>query len=111
MGNFHSGADLAAEEGTPIAAAAAGRVSWVGAMPIRGNSVILDHGQGVKTGYHHLLEIAVEAGQTLDPGSVVGALGATGLTTGPHLHWELTIWGTNVDPMTWTRQAFVPPLS
>jgi murein DD-endopeptidase MepM/ murein hydrolase activator NlpD len=111
VGNFHSGEDIAAPEGTPITAPAAGRVSWVGAMPIRGNSVIVDHGQGVKTGYHHLLEIAVDPGQSLEPGAVVGALGATGLATGPHLHWELTIWGVNVDPMTWTRQAFVPPLS
>ena len=59
VGGFHSGADIASEAGTLIQAAAPGRVSWVGEMPIRGNAVIVDHGGGVKTGYHHLQAILV----------------------------------------------------
>lgn len=108
VGNFHSGEDLAADEGAPVLAAAAGRVAWAGAMPIRGHSVIVDHGAGVMTGYHHLSAIAVQPGQAVAAGTPLGAVGATGLATGPHLHWELTIYGVNVDPETWTTRAFEP---
>ena len=108
VGGFHSGADIANEAGTPIQAAAAGRVAWAGEMPIRGNAVILDHGGGVKTGYHHMQAILVEVGQEVAAGTVVGEMGSTGLSTGPHLHWELTIYGVNVDPMTWTTTEFTP---
>jgi murein DD-endopeptidase MepM/ murein hydrolase activator NlpD len=77
-------------------------------MPIRGNTVILDHGAGVRTGYHHLDETRVEVGQVVEAGVVIGLMGSTGLSTGPHLHWEMTIYGVNVDPMTWTRVDFTP---
>ena len=106
VGDFHSGEDLAVDEGTPVMAAAPGRVAWVGAMPIRGNSVIVDHGGGVKTGYHHLLDTNVVAGQAVEAGAVLGRVGSTGFSTGPHLHWELTIFGVNVDPETWTTRTF-----
>ena len=108
VGNFHTGTDIAAARGTVITAPAAGRVAWVGAMPIRGNSVILDHGAGVLTGYHHLDETNVEAGQSIEAGVVLGLMGSTGLSTGPHLHWEMTIYGVNVDAMTWTTVDFTP---
>ncbi len=108
VGGQHSGVDLAADAGTPIHAAAGGRVAWVGAMPIRGNSVLIDHGAGVVTGYHHLQEFAVSAGQVVEPGDVIAKMGSTGFSTGPHLHWEMTIYGVNVDPMTWTKRAFSP---
>lgn len=106
VGGFHSGADIANEAGTPIQAAAAGRVSWTGEMPIRGNTVIVDHGAGVKTGYHHLQTILVEVDQEVAAGTVIGEMGSTGLSTGPHLHWELTVYGVNVDPKTWTTVDF-----
>ncbi|MDA0302143.1 MAG: M23 family metallopeptidase, partial [Chloroflexi bacterium] len=106
IGDFHSGHDLAADEGTPVTAAAPGRVSWVGAMPIRGNTVIIDHGAGVKTGYHHLLDTTVTAGQPVEAGALIGHLGSTGFSTGPHLHWELTIFGVNVDPESWVTRGF-----
>jgi hypothetical protein len=106
VGGFHSGADIANEAGTPIQAAAPGRVSWAGEMPIRGNTVIVDHGAGVKTGYHHLQAILVAVDQELTAGTVVGEMGSTGLSTGPHLHWELTVYGVNVDPKTWTTTDF-----
>ena len=108
VGGFHSGSDIANEAGTPIQAAAPARVAWAGEMPIRGNTVILDHGGGVKTGYHHMQAILVEVGQLVAAGTVIGEMGSTGLSTGPHLHWELTIYGVNVDPMTWTTTEFTP---
>ena len=111
VGNFHTGTDIAAALGTPITASAVGRVAWVGAMPIRGNTVILDHGAGVRTGYHHLDETSVEVGQIVEAGAVLGLMGTTGLSTGSHLHWEMTIYGVNVDPMTWTRVDFTPSVA
>lgn len=109
VGGFHSGTDFAEDEGTPVRAAAAGRVTWAGAMPIRGNAVILDHGAGVKSGYHHLSAIAVNVGDTVIPaGTILGAVGSTGFATGPHLHWEVTVWGVNVDGVTWFTEPFGP---
>lgn len=108
VGAFHTGVDLANDEGTPVQVAAPGRVAWAGAMPIRGNSVIVDHGAGVKSGYHHLSAITTSVGQHVATGEVVGLVGMTGLSTGPHLHWELSIWGVNVDPMTWIATWFGP---
>jgi murein DD-endopeptidase MepM/ murein hydrolase activator NlpD len=108
VGAFHTGVDLANDEGTPVQVAAPGRVAWIGPMPIRGNSVIVDHGAGAKTGYHHLSAIQAAVGQEVERGDVVGLVGMTGLATGPHLHWELTLWGINVDPMTWLTTSFGP---
>lgn len=104
----HSGVDIAHAEGTPILAAADARVAWAGAMPIRGNSVLLDHGAGVVTGYHHLLDWDVAVGQMVAEGDMIARMGSTGFSTGPHLHWEMTIYGVNVDPMTWTARPFLP---
>jgi len=104
----HSGTDMAAPSGTPILAAATGRIAWAGAMPIRGNSVLVDHGAGVVTGYHHLLEWNVEVGQRVEAGEIIAKMGSTGFSTGPHLHWEMTIYGVNVDPMTWVDRGFSP---
>jgi murein DD-endopeptidase MepM/ murein hydrolase activator NlpD len=108
VSSYHGGIDYANEEGTPVFAAAAGRVSWAGEMPIHGNTVIVDHGGGVKTGYHHLSEIAVEVDTAVEGGTLVGLMGATGLVTGPHLHFELTVWGVTVDPMQWYAETFTP---
>ena len=108
VGGFHTGMDIAADLGAPVRASAAGRVSWVGEMPIRGRSVIIDHGAGVKSGYHHLDATLVTVGTIVEPGSVVGAAGSTGLSTGPHLHWEVTVWGVNVDPLQWAIASFEP---
>ncbi len=106
---FHGGADYGGEAGSPVRAAGPGRVSWTGEMPIRGLSVIVDHGGGVLTGYHHLSRIDAAVGAAVEAGTPLGALGSTGLSTGPHLHWELTIWGVVVDPLTWLARAFLPP--
>ncbi|MSQ42128.1 MAG: M23 family metallopeptidase [Dehalococcoidia bacterium] len=107
VGGFHGGLDLAADAGTTVLAPAAGRVSWVGAMPIRGLSVIVDHGAGVQSGYHHLGAAFVTVGQAVAPGQPLGLVGSSGFATGPHLHWEVTIWGVNVDPSAWTATGFL----
>ena len=108
VGGFHTGTDIAAPEGTPILASGPARVDWVGEMPVRGISVVLDHGAGVKTGYHHLSAVFVEVDEIVDAGQLIGEVGSTGLSTGPHLHWELTIWGVNVSPVSWTLKDFTP---
>ncbi len=100
--SFHHGTDFALDEGTPIAAANTGRVAFADQMPIRGLSVVLDHGGGVFTAYHHLSVASVVEGQLLSIGDLVGFVGASGLATGPHLHWELIVSGVEVDPMLWT---------
>jgi hypothetical protein len=102
----HTGVDFADDHGTAVALAASGRVIFAGAMPIRGNSVVVDHGGGVKSGYHHLSQIAIAEGADLQAGTVVGAVGMTGFATGPHLHWEVAVWGVNVDGLTWLTTNF-----
>ena len=108
IGGFHSGADIANDQGTPIVAAAPGRVAFVENHPIRGISVIIDHGSGVKSGYHPLEAALVTPGTFVSPGTLIARMGTTGFSTGPHLHWEVTVYGVNVDPFTWTTQSFRP---
>ncbi|HEY8491136.1 MAG TPA: M23 family metallopeptidase [Dehalococcoidia bacterium] len=97
----HSGMDIAAGEGTPVAAAADGVVAWTGELPQRGRYVVLDHGGGVFTAYGHLSAIRVAPEQRVTAGQHIGDVGSTGLSTGPHLHWELVIRGRYVDPAAW----------
>jgi murein DD-endopeptidase MepM/ murein hydrolase activator NlpD len=104
----HSGTDFGADEGTAVHAAAAGRVAFAGMLTTRGNSVLIDHGGGVFTAYHHLSRIDAAEGQDIAQGQVLGAVGMTGLATGPHLHWELVVGGVNVDPMPWTVPGVAP---
>jgi murein DD-endopeptidase MepM/ murein hydrolase activator NlpD len=108
IGEHHSGTDIGADEGTPVVAAAAGRVVFAGMLTTRGLSVIIDHGLGVFTAYHHLSSFSVAEGQDVQQGQVIAAVGMTGLATGPHLHWELVVGGQNVDPVYWTYQGVAP---
>ena len=107
VSSYHHGVDYASPAGDPVLASAPGRVSWVGEMPIRGNSVIVDHGAGLMTGYHHLSRIDVAVDDLVQAGTQLGALGATGLTTGPHVHWEVIVHGVNVDPLPWLFNSFL----
>jgi murein DD-endopeptidase MepM/ murein hydrolase activator NlpD len=72
---------------------------------VRGNAVIIDHGQGVFTGYWHMSEMKVTPGMQVATGDVLGLVGNTGLSTGAHLHWELRINGVAVDPMQFLDEA------
>lgn len=99
--SFHEGMDFDAPLGAPVWAPARGRVVLAEDLWVRGKAVVLDHGQGVFSGYWHLSEVAVQPGQWVWPGTLLGRVGSTGLSTGPHLHWELRVNGVPVDPAQW----------
>ena len=104
--SYHGGVDYGAEVGTPVLAAGRGRVALAEELTVRGGAVIIDHGLGVYSGYYHLSEIAVEAGQEVGRDDPIGKVGSTGLSTGSHLHWEIRVGGVYVDPLQWTRLVF-----
>lgn len=103
--SYHAGQDLGADEGTPVYAPAQGVVALAEPLQVRGNAVIIDHGLGVFTGFWHLSRIDVAVGQVVIRGQQLGLVGDTGLSTGPHLHWEMRVRGVAVDPLQWTQQA------
>lgn len=106
VNTFHSGADFASAPSTPIFAAASGRVVLADALNIRGNALVIDHGWGVYSVYAHQTTLNVTLGEMVTTGQVIGTAGSTGRITGPHLHWEIWINGTPVNPLTWTQQTF-----
>lgn len=95
---MHSGLDIAAKTGTPILAARAGEVVFAGERGGYGKTVIIDHGDDVKSLYAHASEILVEPGQKVGSGTEIAAVGSTGNSTGPHLHFEVRQAGRAVDP-------------
>lgn len=102
---MHDGVDFGASSGTPIRAAAAGSVVSAGVRGGYGNVTIIDHGGGVATLYAHQSEILVAAGTVVAAGQVIGAVGSTGFSTGPHLHFEVRLSGVPVDPRLYLSVA------
>jgi murein DD-endopeptidase MepM/ murein hydrolase activator NlpD len=96
--NPHSGLDLAAAEGVAIVAPASGKVAVTGNYFFNGNTVLLDHGQGLISMYCHMSRIDVTMGDSVAAGEVLGAVGQTGRVTGPHLHWSVSLNNARVDP-------------
>ena len=105
-GTPHYGVDVARPTGTPVTAPAAGKVTL--AEPdlfYSGGTVILDHGHGLSSSFLHLSEVSVSVGEQLKPGDLIGAIGATGRATGPHLDWRMSWFNQRIDP-----QLLVPPM-
>ncbi len=98
-GRMHEGIDIAVPYGTPIHAAASGRVVYAGWMAGYGNLIAIDHGRGLSTAYAHQSSIAAGLGQTVSQGQTIGYVGCTGHCFGPHLHFEVRVNGSPVDPL------------
>ena len=105
--SLHYGIDYAVPVGTGVAAAAGGRVVLAAERMLTGFSIVLEHGPGIFSIYYHLDALAVEEGEFVEQGDILGTSGMTGLATGPHLHWELRINRIPVDPLLFTARPFV----
>ncbi|MEQ8666978.1 MAG: M23 family metallopeptidase [Rhodospirillales bacterium] len=96
----HFGVDIAAPEGTPVRAMGAGTVRLAHPdMVLTGQTLMVDHGHGLMSVYTHMSDIAVAEGSRVEAGDVIGAVGQTGRATGPHLHWGVTLFSVQLDPM------------
>ena|SRR5689334_10479420 len=95
---FHAGIDIGANRGTPVQAPAAGTVIFAGTAPEYGTTVIVDHGQDIKSLYGHLSQISVKQGQKVERGTLLAYTGNTGRSSGPHLHYEILVKGQAVNP-------------
>lgn len=96
--DFHTGIDISAPTGSPFVAPASGVVTYAGWMNVSGNTIIIDHGNGIQTMGCHLSGFAVSVGQSVAAGQTVGYVGSTGFSTGPHLHFEVRVGGSSVNP-------------
>ncbi|AFY99523.1 M23 family metallopeptidase [Calothrix sp. PCC 6303] len=107
---YHRGVDYAGAQGSAVIAPAAGRVVLVGTVSqgfrVHGNVIGVDHGQGVVSIFMHLSKIFVKEGDIVQPGQKIGAVGTTGASTGPHLHWGLYVNGKSIDPTAWRNIGF-----
>ena len=101
----HTGADFSAPAGAPVLAVNAGTVVLAEEHFFAGNSLVLDHGEGLFTMYFHLQESVVRPGQRVRAGEMLGRVGSTGRATGPHLHWGARLFGARIDPEELLRIA------
>ncbi len=106
----HLGTDLKGSTGSVVVAAHDGLVTLAEELHIYGNAVILKHGPNVSTSYNHLSQITVDVGQDVTQGMMIGRVGSTGQSTGPHLHWGMEVGGTAVAAEEWTTRDFSQPL-
>ncbi|MBV9669558.1 MAG: M23 family metallopeptidase [Acidobacteriales bacterium] len=100
-GDYHAGLDQRGQAGSPVHAAAAGIVKLARQFTLRGGTVAIDHGQGLESIYLHMSGFAVKEGELVQQGAVIGYVGSTGRSTGPHLHWTLYANGQPVNPLQW----------
>ena len=103
--SYHNGADIGAPTGTPILATNAGRVLVADFYPIKGGFTLIDHGAGLYSYYLHQSAIEVEPEQLVERGQQIGQVGSTGLSTGPHLHWEMRLNGVPTNPLSWVGKV------
>lgn len=103
--SYHHGTDIAAPEGTPIVATNDGVVMVADFFPIKGGLVVIDHGAKVYSLYFHQSRILVQKGERVRRGQVIGEVGTTGLSTGPHLHWEMRVNTVSTNPMSWVDRV------
>lgn len=102
---FHSGIDIGAKAGTPVYAAAEGTVVSAGSDSARGNNIVIDHSNGIRTRYMHLSRMDAVKGERIAKGQQIGLVGSTGRSTGPHLHYEVILNGASVNPKPYLRTA------
>jgi hypothetical protein len=103
---FHKGVDLKANKGTPVLSANSGTVVLAARYRAHGRTVLVNHGQGVMTIYLHMQSIAVKLHQKVKKGQPIGTVGSTGLSTAPHVHFQVYVHGVPVDPKPWTESEF-----
>ncbi len=96
----HTGTDFDADEGTPVRSPNSGKAVLVSNLYFSGNTIIVDHGQGLYSYFGHLSRFAVAEGDLVSPGEQIGYVGATGRVTGPHLHWSVRLNGSRIDPLS-----------
>lgn len=102
---FHAGIDISGDTGDPVYATADGTVVHAGKDGSHGNNVLISHGNGIRTHYSHLSKISIAEGAKVKKGDVIGVMGSTGRSTGPHLHYEVLVNGTNIDPQPYLRAS------
>ncbi len=109
VSSYHHGTDFVGSIGDPVFTAAGGVVVFAAELQVRGNTVMIDHGAGVFTAYNHLSALNVSQGEPLAAGQLIGAIGSTGLVTGPHLHWEVVVRNVEIDGELWLEGAAIGP--
>jgi murein DD-endopeptidase MepM/ murein hydrolase activator NlpD len=105
--SIHAGVDFGVPEGTPVRASARGKTLLARDRIVTGKSVILEHMPGVYSAYYHLSRIDVGEGSMVEAGALIGLSGSTGLSTGPHLHWEIRVSGEAADPDAFTSRRIL----
>ncbi|RNA64159.1 M23 family metallopeptidase [Prosthecochloris sp. ZM_2] len=110
VSSYHKGIDIAAPQGTVIRSPASGKVVLTGyeskTFHVHGNTVLIDHGHAVTSIYLHMHDILVQPGDIVSKGDPIGTIGSTGISTGPHLHWGVYLYGTSVNPELFVRNAY-----